>query len=195
MSRIVRIVPAVLLFLLFLGSQAALAQESLDAAQAIEETRRGISIYLSGTQARATELGRKIEVLKDLTDAADSVSPVALSLSLTRARQKVEEAKQEADRDPALREPVPAVIDIVSEMVKTPPFGMPADRLRARLFVEISKLEEEILREGEAFQREISLVDSMEVTLVRIRGTLHSTSLAATRASLQTRRRALKSVP
>ena len=190
MPRILRIVPAVLLFL---GSHAAFAQDSPDAARAIEETRRGISSYLSATQARAMELGRKIDVLGDLTDAADSVSPIALSQSLTRARRKVEEAKQEADREPPLPEPAPAVIDIVAELVKTPPFGMPADQLRARLFVEISKLEEEILRECEAFQREVSLVDTLEVTLVRIRGTLHSTALAGTRASLQTRRRALKS--
>jgi hypothetical protein len=148
---------------------------------------------MSALQARAMELGRKIDVLGDLTEAADSVSPIAMSQSLTRARRKVEEANQESDREPALREPVPAVIDIVSELVKTPPFGMPADQLRARLFVEISKLEEEILRECDAFQNESQVVEAVGNMLERIRGTLHATAVAGTRASLLTRRRALKS--
>jgi hypothetical protein len=190
MLRIVRIVPAILLVL---GSHAALAQEPGEAARSAFELRNSIARYLADAQARARELGRKIDVLNDLTEAADSISPIAMDQSLARARRKAEEAKQEADREPALREPVPAVVDIVSELVKTPPFGMPADRLRARLFVEISKLEEEILRECDALQSESQVVEAIGDTLERIRGTLHATAVAGTRASLRTRRRALKS--
>ncbi|MFL6233748.1 MAG: hypothetical protein ACJ76N_11485 [Thermoanaerobaculia bacterium] len=190
MPRIVRVVPVILLAL---GSHAALAQETGEAARSAFEMRNSISRYLADAQARAKDLGRQIDVLADLTEAADSVSPIAMSQSLTRARRKVEEAKAEADREPPLREPVPAVVDIVSELVKTPPFGMPADQLRARLFVEISKLEEEILRECDAFQSESQVVEAIGDTLARIRGTLHSTAVAGTRASLRTRRRALKS--
>jgi hypothetical protein len=190
MSRIVRIASAILLVL---GSQAALAQEPGEAARSAFELRNSISRYLADAQARAKDLGRKIDVLNDLTEAADSISPIAMDQSLTRARRKAEEAKQEADREPALREPVPAVVDVVSELVKTPPFGMPADRLRARLFVEISKLEEEILRECDAFQGESQVVEAIGDTLERIRGTLHATAVAGTRASLRTRLRALKS--
>jgi hypothetical protein len=190
MPRIVRIVPVILLAL---GSHAAIAQEPGESTRSALEMRNGISRYLADAQARAKELGRQIDVLGDLTEAADSVSPIALSQSLTRARRKVEEAKQEADREPALREPVLTVIDIVSELVKTPPFGMPADQLRARLFVEISKLEEEILRECDALQSESQVVEAIGDTLERIRGTLHATAVAGTKASLRTRRRALKS--
>jgi hypothetical protein len=191
MRRIVRIVAVVLLAL---GSHAAAAQESsVDSARALSEARRGVGSYMAAVQARAVELGREIDVLGELTEAADSVSAVATGQSLTRARHKVEEAKATADREPALGEPVPTVVDVVLHMVTTPPFGMPADQLRAKLFVEISQLEEDILRQCQAFQNEAQSVESLEATLARIRGTLHATAIAGGRASLLTRRRALKS--
>lgn len=190
MSRIVRIVAVVLLAL---GSQAAVAQEPVDSARALAEARRGLAVYGSAVQARVAEFGREIDVLADLTDAADSVSVVATGQSLTRARHKAEEAKADANRDPALRGIILSVVDGVSELVTKPPLGMPADQLRAKLFVEVSKLEEEILRECEAFQSESRQVETLEVSLSRIRGTLHATAVTGGRASLLTRRRALKS--
>jgi hypothetical protein len=120
------------------------------------------------------------------------VSPIALDQSLSRARKKVEEARAEADREPALQEPVPRVIDIVSGLVATPPFGMPGDQLRAKLFVEIGKLEEEILRQCDAFQREANAVDGIQQSLARIGDSLHGTSVAGGRASLYARKRAIK---
>ncbi|HEY2290723.1 MAG TPA: hypothetical protein VGM86_08480 [Thermoanaerobaculia bacterium] len=192
MPRFARIVPVVLLAL---GSQAAVAQEVPDAAQALSEARRGISIYASSVQARATELGRKIDVLTELTDAADSVSVMATGQSLTRARNKAEEAKKDATRDPALDGHTLAVVDSVLELVNRPPLGMPADQLRAKLFVEISKLEEEILRQCDAFLGETRQIEFLETSLERLRGTLHNTAIAGQRASLLTRRRALKGVP
>ncbi|HEY0511350.1 MAG TPA: hypothetical protein VGH73_05575 [Thermoanaerobaculia bacterium] len=180
--------------LLVLGSHAAAAQEAgSDTARAIAETRNGIGRYMSDVRARTTELKRKIDVLGDLTDAADAISPVAMGLSLTRSRQKVENAKHTANQEPPLGEPVPTVLDIVSQLVNTPPFGMPADQLRARLFVEISRLEEDILRQSETFQREADGAESMERSLEQITAGLRSTAAAGTRALLQTRRRALKS--
>jgi len=192
MPRFVRIVPVVLLAL---GSQVARAQEVPDAAQALSEARRGISIYASALQNRATELGRKIDVLSELTDAADSVSVMATGQSLTRARNKAEEAKRDATRDPALDGHTLAVVDSVLELVNRPPLGMPADQLRAKLFVEIGKLEEEILRQCDAFLGETRQIEFLETSLERIRGTLHSTAVAGQRASLLTRKRALKAVP
>ena len=194
MPRIVRIVAVVLLAL---GARAAGAQESFDPvrdpARALAEARRGIAVYLSAVQARATELGREIDVLAELTDAADSVSVIATGQSLTRARHKAEEAKTDANREPALRGSVLSVVDGVSELINKPPLGMPADQLRAKLFVEISRLEEEILRECETFQNEARQAESLEASLDRVRGTLHAGAIAGGRASLLTRRRALKS--
>ncbi len=190
MSRMVRIV---MIVLLALGSRAAFAQEPVDPARAMAEARRGIALYMSTVQARAAELGREIDVLADLTAAADSVSVVATGQSLTRARNKAEEAKADAERDPALRGVVLSVVDGVRELVTRPPLGMPADQLRARLFVEISKLEEEILRECAAFQSEARQAETLEASLERIRGSLHATAVTGAQASLLTRRRALKS--
>ncbi len=190
MSRLVRILPVVVLVL---GSRAVLAQERLDTARALAEAQQGVNSYLTAVQAQTTEIGREIDILGYLTDAADSVTPIAMGQSLTHARQKVEEAKRELNREPPLPEPVPAVVDIVGNLVTTPPFGTPADQLRARLFVEISKLEEEILRQCQALQSEANRVDALESVLARIRGTLHSTAVSGGRASLITRRRALKS--
>jgi hypothetical protein len=190
MPRIVRIVPAVLLVL---AAHAAFAQEPGDAARALSQARNSVSSYMATVEVRANELGRKIEVLGYLTDAADSVSPIAMSQSLSRARRKVEEAKHEANEEPPLGEPVPTVVDIVSGIVATPPFGMPADQLRARLFVEISKLEEDILRQSQGFQSELQAVDALESTLSRISTTLHFAAVGGSRASLETRKRALKS--
>ena len=191
MFRIVRIMPAVLLLV---GSHAAAAQES---SGETERLISGIRINVSGYQAdvrnRAMELSRKIEVLGDLAEAADSVSPIAMGQSLTRARQKVEEARRTADREPALGEPVPTVVDIVSQLVTSPPFGVPADKLRDRLFVEIGKLEEDILRQAAAFQREAGTAESFERSLAQIQETLRSTAVSGARASLATRRLALKS--
>ena len=192
MPRIVRIVPAILLAL---SSHAAIAQDYGDTARVISEVRRGVNDYMTDVRNRTADLERRIAVLGELTDAADTVSPIAMDQSLSRARKKVEEAKHDADRDPALGEPARTVVDVVLHMVTTPPFGMPADQLRAKLFVEISKLEEDVLRQCQAFQSEAQSVESLESTLERIRGSLHATALAGGRASLLTRRRALKSSP
>jgi hypothetical protein len=190
MNRIVRIVSIVLLAL---GSRTAGAQEPSETARLMAETRKDITSYMFDAQARIKELGRKIDVLGNLTDAADAVSPIAMGQSLTRARHKVEDARRTATEEPALEEPVPAVIDIVSEFVTTPPFGVPADKLRARLFVEIGKLEEDILRQAAAFQKEASMAESQAKTLNEIQGRLREVAVSAGRASLQTRRTALKS--
>lgn len=191
MLRIVRIVAAVLLVL---GSRAASAQEtSSDTARLLVEIRSGVGGYQADARTRAMELGRKIEVLGDLAEAADSVSPIAMGQSLTRARRKVEEARRNADREPALGEPVPTVVDIVSNLVTSPPFGVPADKLRDRLFVEISKLEEDILRQAGAFQKEAAMAESLARTLTQIQESLNSTAVGGARASLATRRLALKS--
>jgi hypothetical protein len=190
MPRMVRIVPVVLLAL---GSHAVQAQEPTDTWRLIAETRNNVNRYMVDTRNRATELGRKIEVLNQLTEAADAVSPIAMSQSLTRARHKVEDAQRTAGKEPPLGEPVPTVVDIVFHLVDTPPFGTPADQLRARLFVEISKLEEDVLRQSEAFQKEADMAESLARTLEGIQGTLRTTAVAGTKASLQTRKRALKS--
>jgi len=192
MPRIVRIVPVVLLVL---GSQAAGAQEVPDAAHAQSEARRGVSLYTSALQARVAELGREIDVLSELTDAADSVSVTATGLSLTRARNKAEDAKKDASRDPALAGHILAVVDSVLELVNRPPLGVPGDQLRARLFVEISKLEEEVLRHSEALLAEARQVEFLETSLERLRGTLNAAAAAGGHASLLTRRRALRSGP
>jgi hypothetical protein len=192
MPRIVRIVPVVLLVL---GSRAAGAQEAPDAGRALSEARRGISLYTSAMQARVAEVQREIGVLSDLTDAADSVSVTATGLSLTRARGKAEEAKTDANRDPALDGHVLAVIDSVLELINRPPLGVPGDQLRAKLFVEISKLEEEILRQSDALLSETRQIEFLETSLEQIRGRVQSTAVAGGRASLLTRRRALKAVP
>lgn len=189
MSRIVRVVPALLLVL---AAQAAFAQEDADAARAIDQVRRTIANYQATAQARAKELERRIDVLGQLTEAADMVSPFAMDQSLSRARKKVEEARAEANREPVLQEPVPTVIDIVSGLVATPPFGMPGDQLRAKLFIEIGKLEEDILRQCEAFQKEANTVYGLQQNLARIGDSLHGASVAGGRASLYTRKRAIK---
>jgi len=189
MPRIVRVVPALLFFL---AAQAAFAQEDVDASRAIDQLRRSVALYQLTAQNRAKELGRKIDVLGQLTDAADMVSPIALDQSLSRARKKVEEARAEADREPALQEPIPKVVDIVSGLVASPPFGISGDELRARLFVELGKLEEEILRQCDAFQREANAIDGLQQNLARIGDSLHASSVAGGKASLYTRKRALK---
>lgn len=189
MPRFVRIVLAVLLALC---SRPLLAQEPLDTRRVIAETTNGIGALLEDATASSKQLGRKIDVLGALTDAADSVSPIAMGQSLGRARQKAEEAKRETDKEPPLPEPVPAVVDIVSQLVNSPPFGMPADRLRARLFVEIGKLEDDILRDAGSFQREASAIDTLQSQLMRISGSLRSVAVAGGRASLATRAAALK---
>jgi hypothetical protein len=189
MPRIVRIVPVVLLAL---GSRAVLAQEAPDSAYAMTEARRGISLYTSSLQARVANLERKIDVLAELTDAADSVSVTATGLSLTRARNKAEEAKKDAERAPALDGHTLSVVDAVLELVTKPPLGVPGDQLRAKLFVEISKLEEEIVRQSEALLSEGRQIEVLETSLEQIRGRVQATALAGGRASLLTRRKALR---
>jgi hypothetical protein len=190
MPRIVRIVPALLL----LAVHAAAAQEEGGSARAIARLQVDISTYQAQVQVRTRELGRTIDVLGMLTDAADMVSQFAMDQSLSRARKKIEEAKAEADREPPLPEPVPKVIDIMTGLVAAPPFGTSADQLRARLFVEIGKLEEEILHDCEVLQREAGTVYGLQQSLARIGDSLHAASVAGGRASLYTRKRALKAV-
>jgi hypothetical protein len=190
MSRFLWIVPTLFLGL---GSQAALAQESIDTRRVLAETTNSIASLLEDATARSMDLGRRLAVLKDLADAADSVTPLTLNQSLSRARQKVEEARREASKEPPLGEPVPAVIDIVSNFVDSPPFGTSADRLRARLFVEIGKLEEDCLRRADSFQSEATGVDTLDRELQRITASLRTAAVAAGKTSLAVRRMALKS--
>jgi hypothetical protein len=178
--------------LLVLGSRAAGAQEAPDTGRGLSEARRGVSIYTSALQARTVEMEREIEVLSELTDAADSVSVTATGLSLTRARNKAEEAKKDAERDPALPNQVQSVVDSVLLLVSRPPLGVPADQLRARLFVEISRLEEEMLRQSDALLAEARQIEFLQTSLERVRDTAHAAAVAGGHASLLTRRRALK---
>jgi len=188
MSRIACIVAALLLTL---GSRGASGQETEDTARVIAGLRGGTAGFMRDAQTRAKQLGRKIGVLGTLADAAETVSPLAMGQSLTHALRKVDEARREAEREPALGEPVPAVIDIVSQWVTTPPFGMPADQLRARLFVEISKLEEDVLRESEALQNDANAAQSLARTLEGVEDTLRAAAVAGGKASLQIRKLAL----
>jgi hypothetical protein len=190
MPRFVRIVPV--LFLAFC-SQAALAQESIDTAHVLAQTTNSIGSLLEDATARSMDLERRLDVLGDLADAADSVTPLTLNQSLSRARQRVEEARREAAKEPPLGEPVPTVLDIVSNFVSSPPFGMPADRLRARLFVEISKLEEDCLLRAGSFQSEATRIDSLDRELARISASLRTAAVATGKASLAVRKMALKS--
>jgi hypothetical protein len=192
MPRIVRVVPVLLLLLLPFGSRPALAQEGSDTVRVIAATREAINAYQRDARIRGEELGRKLEVLGDLTDAADSVSPMALAQSLSKARQKVEDARKEAAKDPALGEPVASVVDNLRQYVANPPFGMPADQLRARLFVELGRLEEDILHQSATFQSEADLVDLLEKNLGHVRDGLRSAAVMGGKASLATRRKAIK---
>lgn len=189
MPRIVRIVPALLLLL---AARAAVAQEDGNSFRAIARIQVDVSTYQVQVQARTKELGRELDVLGMLTDAADMVSQFAMDQSLGRARKKIDEARAEADREPPLPEPVPKVIDIMTGLVASPPFGASADQLRARLFVEIGKLEEEILHECDALQREANTIGGIQQSLERINDSLRASSVAGVRASLYTRKRALK---
>ena len=85
------------------------------------------------------------------------------------------------------------VIAVVSQLIETPPFGMPADQLRAKLFVEISKLEEDILRQSSAFQNEAYAAEALAQSLDQIQRNLRAAAVSGGQASLVTRRRALKS--
>jgi hypothetical protein len=191
MPRFARIVP--LIALLAFGSHSLFAQEPVDTRRVLAQTANGIGELQGDAQVRAKEMGRKLDVLGDLTDAADSVSPLAMGQSLGRARQKAEEARREAAKEPPLPESVLAVVDIVAQLVNSPPFGMPADRLRARLFVEIGKLEEDILRDADSFQSEASVIESLQRNLERISASLRTAAVAAGKASLAVRRLAIKS--
>jgi hypothetical protein len=195
MLRIVRVVPVlvVVLLLLPLGSRAAFAQDGGDTVRAIAATREAINAYQRDARLRSEELGRKLEILGDLTDAADSVTPMALAQSLSRARQKVEDARKEAAKDPALGEPVGSVVDSLRLYVTNPPFGMPADQLRAGLFVELGRLEEDILHQSATFQSEAELIATLANNLGHIKESLRAAAVQGGRASLATRRKAIKS--
>jgi hypothetical protein len=193
MPRIVRVVPVLLVVLLLpLASRAALAQEGSDTVRVVAATREAINAYQRDARIRSEELGRKLEILGDLTDAADSVSPMALAQSLTKARQKVEDARKEAEKDPALGEPVGSVVDNLRLYVTNPPFGMPADQLRARLFVELGRLEEDILHQSATFQSEADLIATLENNLGHIKDGLRAAAVMGGKASLHTRRKAIK---
>jgi hypothetical protein len=186
----VRIVP---ILLLILGSRRLLAQGPADTGDVLSEASNNFGALLEDAATRAKELGRKIDVLDDLRDAADSVSPSAMGQSLSRARQKAEQAKREAGKEPPLPESVLAMVDGVSQLVSSPPLGIPVNRLRARLFVEIGKLEEDILLDADSFLREAATIDILQSDLQRISTSLRHAAVAGGRASLAVREAALKS--
>jgi hypothetical protein len=191
MPWIVRVVPVLLLLVPF-GPRPVLAQDGSDTVRVIAATREAINAYQRDARLRSEELGRKLEILGDLTDAADSVSPMALAQSLGKARQKVEDARKEAAKEPALGEPVGSVVDNLRLYVTNPPFGMPADQLRARLFVELGRLEEDILHQSATFQSEADLIATLENNLGHIKDSLRAAAVQGGRASLHTRRKAIK---
>jgi hypothetical protein len=117
---------------------------------------------------------------------------MALAQSLSRARQKVEDARKEAAKDPALGEPVGSVVDSLRLYVTNPPFGMPADQLRAGLFVELGRLEEDILHQSATFQSEADLIDTLVRNLDHVMDSLRNAAVQGGRASLATRRKAIK---
>ena len=189
-----RIFVAVVAAWALLPCSPVLAQEPVDTARLLAEIRASLGIYSRDVRDRTNEQSRKIAVLGHLIESADSVSGAALGQSLTRARQKLEEARRLAELDPPLAEPFPSVLEFMTQALNSPPFAASAAQVRGPLFDRISQVEEHVIQQSEALQSEASMAASLEGTLLQIRGPLRSTAISGVRAAIASRKAALKSV-
>jgi hypothetical protein len=99
------------------------AQETVNSARLLSDARETLRIYAEDARNRQAEVSRKVQVLRTLGEAADSISSFSTSLSLEKARGKLADARRLAETDPQLSEPVSSVLAAVDELINRPGMG------------------------------------------------------------------------
>ncbi len=173
-------------------SSVAFAQEQppTDPMTALAEVRERLRAYERDANNRQNLLGRKAQVLQLLTDGADSISAFGAGFATDRAQKKLEEARRIAG-DAALGESVPAVLGAL-EQVLSQPGSQTAAELRANAFLAVNRLEEDLLQQTEALQREALELQQLATGITMTVNNLSSTSANSVRTSVRTRRLAAK---
>lgn len=132
-----------------------------EAAQLLSDARENLRAYAEDAKNRQAELSRKIQVLRFLGEAADSISAFSPGVSLDKARGKLAEARRIAETDPPLLDPVPATIAAVDELLHKSG-AAPPDQIKARVFVAASRLEEHVVQQVNLLEGESGNLENLE---------------------------------
>ena len=181
--------------ILLLGTEAsaiALAQEPVNVAKLLSDTRENLRIYADDARNRQAEVSRKIQVLRTLGEAADSISTFSTSLSLEKARGKFADARRLAEADPPLSEPVSSVLAAVDELVNRSGMGQPPEQMKAKVFLAVSRLEEHVVQQVTVLEGEAITLENLERGLHMVQSNLRSVVTSGLTTVIHVRRLATK---
>jgi hypothetical protein len=141
---------------------------------------------------RASDLQRMNMVLTVLGDGADGISSTAQSPSFSRATRKLEEAQKLSLEEPPLPDAVASVLESFRVALASPSTGFNSARIRAACFETLITLQEFVLTEAEALQREILALQGVESVASQMQIGMRTACTGAIRATTQSWRLALK---
>ena len=168
------------------------AQEMVNPAKLLSDARETLRIYAEDARNRQAEVSRKVQVLRTLGDAADSISSFSTSLSLDKARGKLADARRLAEADPPLSEPVSSVLAAVDELINRSGMGQPPDQMKAKVFLVVSRLEEHVVQQVSVLEGEATTLESLERGLHMVQSNLRSIVTSGLTTVIHVRRLAAK---
>ena len=174
------------------ASAVALAQEPVNVAKLLSDIRENLRIYAEDARNRQAEVSRKIQILRTLGDAADSISTFSTSLSLDKARGKLADARRLAEADPPLSEPVSSVLAGVDELINRSGMGQAPDQMKAKVFLVVSRLEEHVVHQVMVLEGEAITLENLERGLHMVQSNLRSVVTSGLTTVIQVRRLAAK---
>lgn len=186
-----RIVGLVLIFA-SAASTVIHAQEAVNPARLLSDIRENLRIYADDARNRQAEVSRKIQVLRTLGDAADSISSFSTSLSLDKARGKLADARRLAEAEPTLSDPVSSVLAAVDELINRSGMGQPPDQMKAKVFLVVSRLEEHVVQQVSVLEGEALTLESLERGLHMVQSNLRSVVTSGLTTVIHVRRLAAK---
>ena len=168
------------------------AQEMVNSAKLLSDARETLRIYAEDARNRQAEISRKVQVLRTLGDAADSISNFSTSLSLEKARGKLADARRLAETDPQLSEPVSSVLAGVDDLINRSGMGQAPDQMKAKVFLLVSRLEEHVVQQVSVLEGEASNLESLERGLHMVQSNLRSVVTSGLTTVIHVRRLAAK---
>lgn len=168
----------------------ALAQEESAAASSLAQAGELISASAARWKTRYLALEREARVLKTLADAATSISGPAGGTMLSRARQKLNEAQNLVQTEPALGEPTQTVLGSLNSLLGNT--ALTGDQLRGQLFLALAPLEDHILQEVTILRHDAETLRVMEVHIFSFRSGLDAGASSGIAALQYVRRLAVR---
>lgn len=159
-----------------------------DTARTLSEIQEGIKVLSQSADLRRVALAREAETVRALATAADSISTFATSASYSQALRHFDDARRAALPDPALPEPFSSAVDDFGQLLGRPPAGASPLQVKARAFLIVGRLQEQLAQDTEAAHLEVQVLQQLSFSLSQIQNGLRNAALEGLKASIRAQR-------